>query len=234
MTNVRLYVEEIADTQTLILDKERSHYLCRVRRMQAGAQVELFNGRGSVIQANLIEADKRAAKLAVIGRREVPPPDVQLLLLLSLIKGDAADRAVQKSVELGASGIRILTSARSNVQHTNKRLEHLRRVAISASEQCGQNHVPDVVACTSLDQALAITDRLQVLCLQPGHTPLPNELPRCDTLLAIGPEGGWTESELHTFEAVGAERFSLGDLILRAETAPLAGLAAIRSAWGWR
>ncbi len=234
MTTVRLFVEELADTQTLTLDKERSHYLCRVRRVQAGASVELFNGAGSVIHANVLEADKRATKLAVIDRHEVPPPDVQLVVLLSLIKGDAADRAVQKSVELGASGIKILNSARSNVQHTNKRLEHLRRVAISASEQCGQNHVPDVVACTSLGQAMTLAGPMQVLCLQPGHAPLPNQLPRRDTLLAIGPEGGWTESELHTFERAGAELFSLGNLILRAETAPLAALAAIRSAWGWR
>jgi 16S rRNA (uracil1498-N3)-methyltransferase len=231
---MRLYVEDITDEQTLTLDKERSHYLCRVRRAQAGSRVELFNGSGSVVHAEILEADKRATRLAVVERREVPAPDVQLLLLLSLIKGDAADRAVQKSVELGATGIRILTSERSNVQHTNKRLEHLRRVAISASEQCGQNHVPGVLSCADLGQALTGTGVLQVLCLQPGQPALPNVLPRRDTLLAIGPEGGWTESELGIFDRGGAELFSLGDLILRAETAPLAGLAAVRSAWGWR
>ncbi len=63
---------------------------------------------------------------------------------------------------------------------------------------------------------------------------LPGGLPFDSLVLMVGPEGGWTERERQLADAAGAQRYGLGNLILRAETAPIAALAAIRQSWGWR
>ena len=236
---MRLYVEdfvspEIGPSSEVALDKDRSHYLCRVRRAANGDVLTLFDGLGNVAHATLVLADKRAALVRIDTLEKTPAEEVQLSLLLCHIKGDAADRALQKSVELGVSQIHLLASSRSNVAHTEKRMQHLQRVTISACEQCGQNYLPQLHLENTLEDVLttARANGLQIVCLQPGSPPLPANLPRRHTLVCIGPEGGWSDEELTLFDP--ATLAGLGDLVLRAETAPLAALAAIRGGWGWR
>ncbi len=74
----------------------------------------------------------------------------------------------------------------------------------------------------------------RLILLDPGAAALPRELPFESMALLVGPEGGWTEQERERSEAAGADRYGLGELILRAETAPIAALAAVRQTWGWR
>ncbi len=229
---MRLYVADLdGQADSLTLDSDRSHYLCRVRRANEGDRVALFDGRGNLLTASITNADKRATELAVTERTTTPGPKVRLGLALALISGDAADRAVQKSVELGVTDIRLMLGRRSNVKHARKRASHLQRVAISACEQCGQDYLPDISLTESLGAATEGFE--QVYCLHPEQPPLPAQIPRTDTLVCIGPEGGWSASEIDFLEARNVRFAGLGHLILRAETAPLAALAAIRSGWGW-
>ena len=228
---MRIFVQELASQGSQTLDRDRSHYLCRVRRAKTGDEVELFDGTGHVVHAAIRDANKKAATLDILESKHISGPDVRLALLLCAIKGDAADRAVQKSVELGATEIRVLTSARSNIAHRERRIDHLQRVAISACEQCGQNLLPRVHHFSELREAVSSIS--QIIVLQPGADPLPAALPHRDTLVCIGPEGGWTQDELDRLKETGATFAGLGRLVLRAETAPLAALAAIRAGWGW-
>ena len=228
---MRIFVQELTSHGTLTLDRDRSHYLCRVRRAVPGDEVELFDGSGLVVRATLRDANKKAATVDIFECEHVAATGIRLSLMLCAIKGDAADRAVQKSVELGATEIRVLSSARSNVAHRQRRVEHLQRVAVSACEQCGQNLVPRVRHFSALREAVSNTS--QLIVLHPGAEPLPTVLPRRDTLVCIGPEGGWTQDELDQLASAEARFAGLGKLVLRAETAPLAALAAIRSGWGW-
>ena len=234
---MRLHVDALPVDETLItLNADRSHYLCRVRRARAGDPVTLFDGNGARIEGEVHTPDKRTATVRVVERHYDAPPAVRLSLAIAWIKGEACDRAVQKAVELGANDIVLMTTERSNVrlnaERRAKRLEHLRRISISACEQCGQNHVPGVRHSPSLTQALDAAPA-QVLCLQPDSPALPTAVAYADTLLLVGPEGGWSEGEQSLLES-RATMMGLGALILRAETAPLAALAAIRSGWGWR
>ncbi len=167
---------------------------------------------------------------------ETAPPTVRIGLAVALVKGDAMDRVLRAATELGVDDIRPLLGGRSQVgrERADGRREHWRRILASAAEQCRRAHLPRLHPMQGFDDFLDQSDPADCLLLRPGAPPLPMRLPRRSSILLIGPEGGWTDAEAKRAERLDIRAFSLGSLILRAETAPLAALAALRHAWGWR
>lgn len=222
----------------LDLDRERAHYLGRVLRLSAGADVGLFDGAGNEWQAELTEIDGRRASVTLVGETRSEPAPTPLVLVQSWLKGSAMDTVVQKSVELGATAIWLLDADRSNVKadagrRANK-LAHLERVACSAAEQCETLWLPEISPAGPLSDVLARPRPGRTLFFDLSSPPLTSEAPEPLTLL-IGPEGGWSEPERALArETEGVERVGLGPLTLRAETAPLAVLSSVRQSWGWR
>ena len=231
-------LEAIQPGQAVTLSSEQAHYLRRVLRLKPGAEIGLFDGAGNEWSAELAELSSRVATAVILSIGESEPAPVPLVLVASWLKGNAMDTVVQKSVELGATAIWLLDAARSNYKADRERrankLGHLERVARSAAEQCETRWLPDIEEIGSLNDLLGIDRPGRTLFLDPGGEPLATSAPEPLTVV-IGPEGGWSDTERSQVDA--AERLEvigLGTLILRAETAPLAVLAAIRQAWGWQ
>lgn len=235
----RIYVAApVAVDRPVVLERERAHYLTRVLRLRRGAEVECFDGAGRAWRATLAAADSRSATLT-LGEllAEEAEPEPAIHLVTGLLKGSAMDTVVQKAAELGATDLWPILAARSNVPGDEARLErklgHWQRIVESAAEQCGALHLtrlhPPRTLAAFLDQPPAATPIL----LDPGAEPLPRELPREPVALLVGPEGGWDDTERARAAAAGVRRHGLGSRILRAETAPLAVLAALRHGWGW-
>jgi 16S rRNA (uracil1498-N3)-methyltransferase len=168
--------------------------------------------------------------------RESP---LEVTLLQGVSRGPRMDTVVQKATELGVHRLQPVLANRSVVrldaERGEARLDHWRRIVISACEQCGRSVLPDVLPARSLDDALS--------ALEPGTVGLTLD-PRGDgalgellgtgnrVALAIGPEGGFTEDEIHTLTRAGFRGLRLGPRILRTETAPLAALAILQYARG--
>jgi len=220
-----------------VLGAAASHHLVRVRRLRRGDPVEVFDGEGRVWSAVVGDASAQACALEVGALlSETAPPAERIGLALALIKGDAMDRALRAATELGVDDIRPLMSGRSQVgrERADSRRAHWQRLLASAAEQCRRTHLPRLHPVQGLDDFLDQSDPADCLLLRPGAPALPMRLPRRSSTLLIGPEGGWTDAEAKRSAQLGIRAFSLGNLILRAETAPLAALAALRHAWGWR
>lgn len=224
------------------LEPDQAHHVGRVLRLRTGAELALFDGAGSEWRAKLTNARAPQATAVVVdlARREEAP--TLLRLTQSWLKGAALDAVVQKATELGATQIELLASERSNVrqppERLARRLSHLGRVIVSAAQQCGTLWLPALSTAESLSEALLepAPDNGEVLriMLDPGAPPLDaGDGPRPLHLL-VGPEGGWTSGERHLAVDAGLRLGGLGELVLRAETAPLAALAAVRHGWGWR
>ena len=214
-----------------------SHHLVRVRRLRRGDPVEIFDGEGRVWSATVDDASAQACALKIGPLlSETAPPAAPIELAVAVIKGDGMDRMLRAATELGVDGIRPLLSERSQVgrEQAASRHEHWRRILISAAEQCRRTHLPELHPAQPFNEFLDQTAPADCLLLRPGAPALPMRLPHRSTSLLIGPEGGWSESEIERTEQLNVPAFSLGELILRAETAPLAALAALRHAWGWR
>ncbi len=220
-----------------VLSAAASHHLVRVRRLRRGDPIEVFDGKGRVWSAKVDDASAQACALKIGPLfSETAPSAVRTELAVALIKGDAMDRMLRAATELGVDGIRPLLCERSQVgrERAAGRHEHWRRIVVSAAEQCRRVHLPDLLAAQGFDEFLDQSDPADCLLLRPDAPALPMRLPHRSSTLLIGPEGGWADAEIERTEQRNIRAFSLGDLILRAETAPLAALAALRHAWRWR
>jgi 16S rRNA (uracil1498-N3)-methyltransferase len=240
----RLCLPELAERGPLgpgtqiTLSTEHAHYLGRVLRLKIGAEIGLFDGAGNEWPAEIVAMESRKAEALVRGDAKHEPAPKPLILVPSWLKGNAMDAVAQKAVELGATAIWLLDADRSNFKADAKRrankLTHLTRVARSAAEQCETRWLPAIVEVGTLADLLALERPGRTLFLDLGGPPLSTDTPEPLTLV-VGPEGGWSDAERALAQDIeGVEVVGLGPLTLRAETAPLAALAAIRHSWGWQ
>ncbi len=177
---------------------------------------------------------------------------MRLTLLQCLARGERMDWIVQKATELGVAAIVPVASRHSVVQldaaARERRLEHWRAIAISACEQCGRNRLPQIHALRDLDTACREADPsgLRLLLDPEAAASLPAALASTvgaaaegagtgtalSVTLLVGPEGGFADEELAAARQHGFCPCRLGPRILRAETAPVAALAAIQAVVG--
>lgn len=224
-----LISEPIHDGEPIVLAADRSHYLTRVMRHKAGDMIECFDGKGTVFDAQLTEVGNKRCTLRVT--HEQPPaqrPATALHLGISLLKGQAMDRAIQQATELGATSISLLDAHRSNVQLAPDRLDnkmiHWQKIIAGACEQSGQLFLPTLTPPQSLQHLITTTDT-EVIILDMQGEKLPATLPRAERTLIMGPEGGWDEDERSLFAAHQLTHYQLTAGTLRAETVPSVALA---------
>ena len=222
------------------LNEERSHYMCRVMRLEAGAKVMAFNGDGKIFSATLERAHPKQAKLSVdalLSSEERTKNEIAIGL--SLIKGGAMDRAIAQATELGAQKILLLQSERSNVslkkERMDKKIEHLKKVAISSCEQSGRSIIPKISPPHSVPEIIEVTkqDFSWRAFLDPKGAPFPNQITLQRRLVIIGPEGGFSKKESDALSAAGIKGLRLGSRTFRAENMPAVSLTALQQASGW-
>lgn len=212
-----------------------ANHLVRVLRSDVGTRFFLFNGEGGMHEAELVAAGKKTARARLLDfYAESRQSPLLTHLGQAMSKGDRMDYAIQKATEMGVTEITPLTSERCELrlrgeERADKKLEHWRRVAISACEQSGRN-IPPLI-----HEPLALTDWLKhvqaelKLVLAPAvHGSLPAAAPASVALL-IGPEGGLSENEITQATQAGFQHWQLGPRVLRTETAPVAALAVLQS-----
>jgi 16S rRNA (uracil1498-N3)-methyltransferase len=216
-----------------------------VLRLQIGDAITLFDGRGGEYRAELVEIAKRAATARIDEHdpREAEPP-YRIVLAQGVAGGDKMDWLIEKTVELGVSGIAPITAERGVVrlagERALRRQAHWRALVRAACEQCGRNRVPDVAPPRDLDAWLsdlppAAEGELRLL-LSPraelSFESLPANPPSAQVTLLIGPEAGFSPAEEDAIVAAGFSALGLGPRVLRTETAGIAVLAALAARWG--
>lgn len=234
----RIFIDvPLGENQTVELPKETSHYLSRVLRLPVDAQLRVFNGQGGEYLARISAASKSAMSLA-IGEFDATDNSspLHIHLGISLSKGERMDFVIQKATELGVAEISLLNSERTEVklkgERLEKRVEHWRKVSISACEQCGSNRVPVIHPPVNLTQWLDNRDEPIKLIMQPGtNQPFQQSKPATVALL-VGPEGGFSELEVQAANNASFNSISLGPRILRTETAPLVAISILQHHWG--
>ncbi len=207
----------------------QAHYLGTVLRRVAGDTVRLFNGHAGEWLARITTLRKE--RLQFVADRLLRPqqPDLDLWLAFALLKRDATDLVVQKATELGVDMLIPIITERSNTTRVN--LERLVTIGIEAAEQSERLTVPRVLPVQRLEDLLAGWPHDRELFVAAERSDAPPLRPaRGSAGLLVGPEGGFTSTEL---DALRNHRFvtlaSLGRRILRAETACLAGLTLLQA-----
>jgi 16S rRNA (uracil1498-N3)-methyltransferase len=214
--------------QEIDLPSERAHYLTKVMRLKVGATLACFDGRGTAYLAELISAQTKRCTLRVLDIEPIQPSHEDLHIAISLIKGQAMDRAIQQATELNASSIFLLNAKHSNVQLDAKRLQnkmpHWRKIVAAACEQCGRLYLPALHEPQSVVQ-LVTTTTFETIVLDMDGEALPDKLVDAELLLLVGPEGGWDATERELFAAHNLSKYQLSQSTLRAETVPSVALA---------
>ena len=234
----RFFVDEVRSGRAEISGDDARH-LTRVLRVEAGQRYEISDNH-NVYLAEIETARKEHVAFRTLEKLAPPAPTVRLILCAALIKFDHFEWMIEKATELGVSEIvpvETIRSERGLERAAHKRVERWRRIALEASQQSRRAFLPEVSEPEPLTASIAreATHRF-ALDENPTARPLNAALPAIrdpgeSVALLIGPEGGWTEAEQRQFIVAGWTPVSLGPLILRAETAAIASLAIVNSAW---
>lgn len=223
----RYFSAEPIQGPSVTLSGGEAHHLLHVMRAEPGLAVVLFDGRGGQYAAEVARCGRTEVELTVGPRqdieRELP---FELTLTVPLPKVDRQRWLVEKAVELGVSRLIPLRTARSegfSVEPATKLARHV----IEASKQCGRNRLMEIASPVEWRTLVRETGKRRLVA-HPGGWPLGELSPTAmDTLVAVGPEGGFTDDEIAEATGCDWQAVDLGSRILRVETAALALVAAL-------
>jgi 16S rRNA (uracil1498-N3)-methyltransferase len=224
----------------------------QVLRLQPNDEITLFNGQGGEFRAVVMHMGRSEVSVRV-GEHQAIERELNIYVHLwsGITANERMDWLLEKATELGAATLLPITAERSVLklkgERADKKLAHWQAIAVASSEQCGRNRVLQVGQARTLEQALEQLSAAQapsqaarwVLSLSPG-TRLLHEMIQTirsthdhdatqptEIIVLSGPEGGLSPAEEAQAIAAGFLPVSLGNRVLRAETAPVAVLSAV-------
>lgn len=230
----RLYVDlPLHRGESLLLPAGPARHV-QVLRLQPGAALTLFDGKGGEWDAAVMQMGRSEVRVQVVEHR---PVERELAwpfrLALGMPANERMDGLVEKATELGVAQIQPLVCQRSVLrlsgERAQKKLAHWRAVAVAACEQSGRTCVPKISPVLAFEQWLAglpSDNSVQRVLLSFAGTPPSLDFVGGGVFCLSGPEGGLTEEEEAAALAHGFRPVSLGPRVLRADTAPLSLLAA--------
>ncbi|MDP9147991.1 MAG: 16S rRNA (uracil(1498)-N(3))-methyltransferase [Acidobacteriota bacterium] len=229
----RFFVEHFEGASAL-MEGELAHHVGRVLRAQPGQQYELSDGQQAWL-GEIVSVARDSVEFKLLEQLPASLPSLETTLLLSIVKFDAFEWALEKATELGVSHIVPLAAARSEkglLAAAEKREARWKKILLESSQQSRRTRVPRLVAPEKPEAAFASQRQAVRIFLSeaPDAKPLRQLLAGqqgTSAVLAIGPEGGWTEQEFAAARSAGFLEASLGKFILRTETAVIASLAAL-------
>ncbi len=231
MTRRRWIADQVSGNRAVLLGDHAGH-LARVLRAQVGQEFDIA-ADGVVRRGRVLSVAEERVEFE-LGEEMSATSVAQVTLALAIFKFDRMEWAIEKCTELGVTRIVPFAARRTDAhlaESAVKRVERWRRIVREASEQARRAAPPEVAdpgklrdllalegeACIVLSEAESATS-LRELCASGNSSSL---------VLAIGPEGGWTNEELQTFVNAGWKAASLGSTILRSETAAIAATAVV-------
>jgi 16S rRNA (uracil1498-N3)-methyltransferase len=247
MTRRRWIADEVSGNRAALVGEHADH-LVRVLRARVGQDFDIatskavHHGRITSLSAGRIEFE--------LGEEISSAASAEITLVLAIFKFDRMEWAIEKCTELGVARI-VPVIARRTDSHlavaSTKRVERWQRIVRQATEQSRRATAPEIAQPIKLSAALNLPAALRIVLAESEERTLLRDVVKpdaagyelkdgrakdqgVDVVLAVGPEGGWTEDELQSFRQVGWISASLGNTILRAETAAMAATAVVASA----
>ncbi len=220
------------------LSKEESHHAISVFRLKSGDVVELFDGQGQKFSG--VVTGEKNHRLSVMVSQNIASTASSLSITLAqaVIRPERMELMIPKACELGVSVIQPLICERSIVKLSKERwaskLERWRKIALESCKQCGQTRIPVIAEIRLYKEFLQDVKSYDLILIptlavpnQPLHQAIAQKKTK-NALVLIGPEGDFTPKEVALASQAGAVAVSLGDLVLRSETASLYLLAVLR------
>ncbi len=225
----------------ITLDQRESHHAVNVLRVRDGERVVVMDGVGGEIMCEVISVEKKAVRLKVLQHNKMEPLPYRVTLLQAMTKGKSMDFIIQKATELCVHRIVPLAAGRSVVQveDVDLKVEKWNSIAIDSIKQCGSPWLPIIEKPVTPKEFLSHNEHfdLPMIASLQSHTRHPREyfddyvseqglLPK-SLAVWVGPEGDFTPAEVNDLLSAGVHPITLGQVILRSETAALYMVSAI-------
>jgi 16S rRNA (uracil1498-N3)-methyltransferase len=235
MTRRRFIADEVSGDRAALVGEHADH-LVRVLRARVGQDFDIATG-GTVRQGRIAFIKEGRVEFD-LGEEVSRASSSEITLVLAVFKFDRLEWAIEKCTELGVSRIVPVIARRTDAHlaaASAKRVDRWQRIALQASEQSRRAAPPEIAEPVKLSEALNQQTPLRIVLAESEERTLLREVVKPDSViggiaLAVGPEGGWTDDELQAFQQAGWISASLGNTILRAETAAMAAAAIVVSA----
>jgi 16S rRNA (uracil1498-N3)-methyltransferase len=235
MTRRRFIADEVSGDCAALVGEHADH-LVRVLRARVGQDFDIATGEA--VRRGRITSVRDDRVEFELGDEVSNAGLAEITLVLAVFKFDRMEWAIEKCTELGVSRIVPVISRRTD-SHLDaasaKRVERWQRIARQAAEQSRRAAPPEIASPVKVSEALNLPGALRIVLAESQERTLLRAVMKPDAadngiVLAVGPEGGWTEDELQLFRQAGWIPASLGNTILRAETAAMAATAVVASA----
>jgi 16S rRNA (uracil1498-N3)-methyltransferase len=234
----RYFVSEDAFQGSFVrLTGEEVHHIRNVMRFQPDDQIIVCKEDGMDYLCSISEINRNEILCEVVEKRPSKgEPKTRITVAPSLVRSNKLEWIIQKGTEIGAVSFQPFCSERSLIhiddKKERKKRERWQRIAKEAAEQSHRGKVPAVLPALSWKEFLAEMERfpLVLIAYEKGGVPIRQAMAGSqadEIMLVTGPEGGFTEAEIDEAKARGAVPVTLGNRILRAETAPLVALSCI-------
>jgi 16S rRNA (uracil1498-N3)-methyltransferase len=239
---------ERAEDRLLLRDRE-AHHAAHVLRLRSGDHVTVLDGQGTEMQCKVERVSRKEIELAVHERRKQQPPVGEITLLQAIVKGKTMETIIQKATELGVRRIVPLQTERVVAHLDSERGENKQTkwqlTAMEAIKQCGSAWLPQIDAPVTPTAFLKRGEKFDLSLV--GSLAGDGRHPRDwfdlfvkersaapqSVCVWIGPEGDFTAAELEAIRSSGAKPITLGQLVLRADTAAIYSLTVIRHELAW-
>jgi 16S rRNA (uracil1498-N3)-methyltransferase len=250
----RFFVDRF-DTDSATMHGDAAEHLGRVLRATPGQMYELSDGQqvwlGRIERVATSKRGDSRIEFSLVEPIAASEPALQLQLLISIVKFDRFEWSLEKATELGVTEIVPLAAARTDkalLAAAEKRHSRWEKILLESAQQSRRLRSPEIrTACkpekalsgNAADVKIVLSEHAGALSLKEilrdyiaSETTVPPSHEKSSAALAIGPEGGWTDEEIVAARAAGFAEASLGENILRTETAVVASLVILRFALG--
>jgi 16S rRNA (uracil1498-N3)-methyltransferase len=245
MRRIIVKPEQVGDSWICLTDKAEINHVKNVLRMQEGDKVVISDSIRFEYEASIKSISSDEIIFTIEDKQAITSEPVTKVTLFQCVpKGGKMEYVIQKCVELGIHAITPVYSDRSipkqaNEKDTVRKTERLNKIAREAAKQCGRSLIPAVSTPVTMEVLPVLLSEFEFVLM-----PYENEenisikhvlrariddgkkIPR-EIALVIGPEGGFSDSETNMLSKTGAHLCTLGNAILRTETAGMAALAMI-------
>jgi 16S rRNA (uracil1498-N3)-methyltransferase len=238
----RFFVDHF-EGNTAVMEGDAAHHLANVLRAQTGQLYELSDGSTAWL-ARIDSVARQRIEFSLLEQLPASQPGADITLLLAVVKFDAFEWALEKATELGVSKIIPLAAARSEkglLAAAAKRSRRWQKILVESGQQSRRLRLPQLddlakpakcFAAQTADFRLMLSERSDApsirQSLDRSNAHAKSVAP--SAALAIGPEGGWTDEELTAARAANFQEASLGQFILRTETAVISALSILNFA----
>ena len=223
------------------LPKDVTHHVLHVFRHNMEKPITVTGSDNCCGIYQITEEVDGLAQAKLIEYVESDVSSYRTILVQSLLKGEKLEWVLQKATELNVDTIYLVSTANCVAKYDDKKLQskvsRWEKIMLEAAQQCGRNQLPTLVVGETLSQVLTIeADALKLVAYEneDGHTiksalqSVHTSQTLTDILICVGPEGGYQEKEINAIIESGGKSVSLGNTILRAETAAIGSLAMIQ------